>query len=119
MPCKHGRLADIKFEASEVMPGRHVDWMVIDITKDCETPEHADYFFSSSVSDKDPRFKTRSMMVGLNIGLMRIFKDSGEVELLQAMPEDDENKRFLRAATVLRKHWQKAEFPERAMFACG
>jgi len=101
------------------MPGRHVDWMLINITKDRETQEHADYFFSSSVTDKDPRFKSRSMIVGVNIGLLRIFKASGEVELPQAMPEDDENKRFARAVTVLRKHWQKAEFPERTVFACG
>jgi hypothetical protein len=93
--------------------------MLIDITKDSETPEHADYFFSSSVTDKDPRFKSRSMIVGVNIGLLRIAKASGKIEMLQAMPEDEGNKRFDRAASVLRRHWQKAEFPERTMFACG
>jgi hypothetical protein len=119
MPCRQGRKAKTGFGFHEITPGRHVDWMLINIIKDRETREHADYFFSSSVTDKDPRFKSRSMIVGVNIGLLRISKASGEVELLQAMPEDAENKRFARAATVLRKHWHKAEFPERTVFACG
>ena len=41
------------------------------------------------------------------------------VTLIEAMPEDDGDKRFTRAAAKIRQHWEAREFPERTMFACG
>ena len=43
----------------------------------------------------------------------------GEIELLQAMPEDHGEKRFRSAATKLKKHWEAGEIPKAIQFACG
>ena len=100
-------------------PGRSLDWMCIGILLDKDKSEYSDYFFEADVWDKDPRFKSRSMRVGTNRGLMRLHKDSGEIELLQAMPEDHDKKRFKSAATKLKTHWEAGEIPKATQFACG
>jgi len=99
--------------------GRSLDWMCIDLRRDVETEDYADYFFSSSVTDKDPRFTSRSMIVGHNVGLFRINKATGETELLYPMPEDEGERRYHSAASTIRKHWRGGKLPEMAMFACG
>ena len=104
---------------SEGKADRRLDWMCVDLRRDDETEAHADYFFSCSVSDKDPRFKSRWMVVGHNVGLLRIHKTTGETELLYPMPEDEGNRRYLSAASTIRKHWQTGKLPAVAMFACG
>ena len=120
VPCNGGGISVLRnFRPVEVEPGRHVDWMCIDLIKDKETEEHVDYFFSSTVTDKDPRFKSRSMIVGHNVGLVRIIKATGNTQLLYPMAEDDQKKRYARAVSVIRKHWKEGQFPERTMFACG
>ncbi|MHB1038660.1 MAG: hypothetical protein ACYC35_30175 [Pirellulales bacterium] len=98
---------------------RTVDWMCIVIEKVADTESHADYAFVSDVYEPDPRYRSRSMIVGQNRGRLRILKATGEITLLEAMPEDDNGKRFQRAARVIRRHWESREFPERTMFACG
>ncbi len=118
-PGSEGRRVDRTPRDHEQKPGRSVDWMCIGILLDKDKSEHADYFFEAVVWDKDPRFKSRSMKVGLNRGLMRLHKDTGEIELLQPMPEDDDNRRFKRAATKLVKHWEAGEIPKVTQFACG
>ena len=120
VPCSGGGISVLRnYNPPEVEPGRHVDWMCIDLTKDTETEAHVDYFFSSAVTDKDPRFKTRSMIVGHNVGLLRIIKATGETELLYPMADDDQERRYARAASVIRKHWEEGKFPQTALFACG
>lgn len=119
VPCSEGRRVDRTPRDHEVRPGRSVDWMCIGILLDKEKPDYADYFFESSVWDKDPRFKSRSMKVGVNRGLMRLNKGSGTIELLQPMPEDRDEERFRRAATKLKKHWEAGEIPKATQFACG
>ena len=103
----------------ERKPGRSVDWQSIGILLDKDKPAYADYFFEADVWDKDPRFKSRAMIVGTNRGLMRLHKDSGEIELLQPMPEDDNEKRFTSASRVLKRHWEAGEIPSATQFACG
>jgi hypothetical protein len=119
VPCSEGRIVDRTPRANERKPGRSVDWMCIGIILDKQTAEHADYFFESHVWDKDPRFKSRTMRVGTNRGLMRLDKESGEIELLQPMPEDHDNNRFNRASTKLKKHWDAGEIPKATQFTCG
>jgi hypothetical protein len=119
VPCCENRKVRRDRQDIQVQPGRHVDWMCIEIVKDKETAEYADYFFSSSVSDKDPRVQSRSMIVGHTVGLLRITKASGDVQILYAMPDDDEGRRFTKAASVVIKHWRLGEYPQRTMYACG
>ena len=98
---------------------RTVDWMCIGIEKIAETDDDAQYAFVSEVYEPDPRFRNRRMVVGQNRGVLRVAKATGEVTLVEAMPEDDDRKRFQRAAARIRKHWEAGEFPVRTMFACG
>lgn len=118
-PCSEGRKVDRTPRDHERKPGRSVDWQCIGILLDKDKSEYADYFFEADVWDKDPRFKSRSMKVGLNRGLMRLHKDSGEIDLLQPMPEDNDNRRFRSAAMKLKKHWQAGEIPKATQLACG
>ena len=98
---------------------RTVDWMCIGIEKIAETDEDALYAFVSDVYEPDPRYRSRSMVVGQNRGVLRVMKATGEVSLVEAMPEDDDGKRFQSAAARIRKHWKAGEYPVRTMFACG
>lgn len=41
------------------------------------------------------------------------------VTLVDAVPSDDGEERFLRACRVLVRHFEDGELPERTMFACG
>jgi hypothetical protein len=93
--------------------------MCLLIEKGKEMQAFADYFFIATVWDKDPRFRSRSMIVGETRGLLRLDKQTGAMELLYPMPEDKDERRFRSACAVLRRHWQDGELPEKTMFACG
>jgi hypothetical protein len=98
---------------------RTVDWMCIGIEKLSDTDTHVDYAFVSDVRERDPRYRSRSVIVGQNRGRLRIMKATGDVTLLEPMPGDEESKRFQRAAARIKKHWDAHEFPDKTMFACG
>jgi hypothetical protein len=119
VPCSEGRTVDRTPRNHERKPGRSIDWQSIGILLDNDKSAYADYFFEADVWDKDPRYKARSMRVGTNRGLMRLHKDSGVIELLQPMPEDDDEKRFRSASSKLAKHWKAGEIPKATQFACG
>lgn len=97
----------------------NIDWMCISLRKDREEENYADYFFSSAIYDKDPRMESRNIVVGHACGLFRIYKDNGNVELLRAMDGDEKNIRFMKAVSVIKKRWGKAEYPETDIYACG
>jgi hypothetical protein len=46
------------------------------------------------------------------LGLLRIPKHGGDVELLEAAPEDERSHHFLRAAAKLRKEREAGRFPD-------
>jgi len=93
--------------------------MCIGIEKIAETDADAEYAFLSDVYEPDPRFRSRMIVVGQNRGVLRVIKATGEVTLVEAMPEDEGEKRFARAAAKIRKHWEAREFPDKTTFACG
>jgi hypothetical protein len=93
--------------------------MLIEIVLDQEKNDYADYFFECGVWDKDPRYQSRTIKVGKNRGLIRLHKGSGEIELLQPMPEDANEQIFVRAACKIKQHWEAGEIPESTMYACG
>ena len=98
---------------------RRVDWMSIGIQLDKKTDSFADYIFIADVWDKDPRFVARSMIVGRNHGLFRLHLESGEIELLLPMEDDDEHRRFVSAAHKIKQHWDVGEIPQFSQYACG
>ena len=119
VPCKENRKQPSRTPTPDRQPGRSVDWMCIGITLDSKTKTHADYAFESMAWDKDPRFRSRSMIVGTTRGLMRLDRETGDITLLSPMPEDQGDTRFQRAARVVRRHWEAGELPEATQFACG
>lgn len=98
---------------------RRLDWMCVDIEKDSETEDEAHYFFTTTIWDKDPRFASRSMFVGVTRGLLAIRKESGEIALLHPMREDDNEKIFRRACQKIGQHWKSGELPDRTSYICG
>ena len=118
-PCGTGGRVDPIPRDHEVKPGRRLDWMCILLVLNKEKEGFADYFFETDVWDKDPRFMSRSMKVGTNRGLLRLNKESGQIELLQPMPEDDREQIFSRAARKIKQHWDNDELPEKTMYASG
>lgn len=94
--------------------------MCISIVKDKETSEFADFFFTSAVSEKDPRSASRWMCTGERRGLFRVHKADLRIELLFAMELDDERRCFDRAAAkVLSVYANEGAFPEKTQFAAG
>lgn len=94
--------------------------MSILIKMDKDKITHIDYIFICDVYTKDPRYKTRNIKIGENIGLFRIHKKTMDVELLLMM-EGDTNKRcFHKAATkILREYSSTNKYPENAYTAYG
>ena len=98
---------------------RSVDWMCIGIEKLAEAADSAQYAFLADVREPDPEYRSRTKVVGQNRGILRILKTTGEVTLVEPMPEDDADARFARAAAKIRKHWESGELPDKTMFASG
>jgi hypothetical protein len=106
-------------EGLERPAGRNLDGQYIRIEKNGESKEYADFVFCTDVRDKDPRYRSRSMRVGENRGLLRLYKDNGAIEILYPMHEDDDELILSRAALVLLKHWKSGEYPDETSFQCG
>jgi len=106
-------------ELTRMNQSRSVDWMCIGIEKITEGKDSAQYAFISDVRELDPNFRRRMIVVCQNQGVLEIAKATGEVTLIRAMPEDDGDKRFARAAAKIHKHWEAGEYPEKTLFASG
>ena len=98
---------------------RTVDSQCIVIEKHNETDNDATYRFVADIWEPDPEIRGRSRIAGQTAGLLRIIKSSGDVLLDQPMPEDTNDRRFSRAARKIKQHWDRNEYPEKTMFACG
>lgn len=93
--------------------------MCVGIEKIAEMDEVVQYVFVSDVREPNPKLRRRIMVIGQNQGVMQVTKATGEVTLIEVMPEDEGNVRFTRAAMKVRRHWEKGEFPNKTMFASG
>ncbi len=98
---------------------RSVGWMCIVIEKIAESDTDAEYAFIADVTEPNPRFRTGSIVVGHTRGVLNIAKATGEVTLVEAMPEDAGDVRFRKAAGKIQRHWEAGEFPDKTMYACG
>lgn len=98
---------------------RSLDWMCIGIEKIAESATDAQYAFVANVYEPDPQVGHKSRIVGQNRGVLKVAKATGEVTLVEAMPEDTDSKRFISAAHRVRQHWAAKEYPDKTMFACG
>ena len=76
--------------------------LCITITKLEESSLFADYTFA------DPETE---------VGVLRLNKSTGDVDLLQAASNDTSGIRFRSAATKLMLHWRDGEFPDKTFWA--
>ena len=51
------------------------------------------------------------------VGLLRISKATGETDVLQAVPGDDQGTYSIMATRKVVQHYQKGEFPEKTCWA--
>jgi hypothetical protein len=89
------------------------------IEKVDETPEEARYAFIADVYGADPAREGRGVRAGTTRGALSLSRAKGRIDLVQPMPEDDDNSRFADAAAKVHKHWQAGEYPEKTSFVCG
>lgn len=119
-PCVEGRTVRNRTADRVRRPQRRsIDWQLIEIVKHSETDDAVAYRFVADVWEPNPEVKGRSRIAGRAEGLMRIIKATGEVLLDKPMPDDTNERRFIRAARKIKQHWVSGEYPERTMFACG
>lgn len=94
--------------------------MSIFIEMENDKPTYVDYIFICDVHGKDPRYKSRNMVIGQNRGLFRIEKGTLDVKLLFAMEGDNNNGIFYRAASKVVTEYKNAhEFPRLTHYSCG
>ena len=74
----------------------------IDITKVTEDDNSATYSYTGAPGHR---------------GLLRIHKQTGEIEMLETSPGDEEGNFYARASAKLRKHWRAGRFPDKALWA--
>ncbi len=96
-----------------------LDIMCIPIKKVSEDNEIVEYQFAVDIYEPDPKRNGRFTIVGEAQGVFCLDKKSGEINLLDKMPGDKNNKRFLRASKCIQRHWEKGDYPDSTMFACG
>lgn len=97
-----------------------LDWMSILIELNANTTQHVDYLFKCNLYTKDPRYKSRNIIIGQNQGLLRLNKKNLEAKILLPMEYDTDNQVFYRAVSKIIKEYKSYnEFPKFTHFACG
>jgi hypothetical protein len=96
-----------------------IDSMCIPITKIDEDDSAVIYQFSATIWTGALEHPGRAKDTGTATGTLAIDKLTGAATLLDAMPNDDGDKRYLRACRVLARHFADGDLPDRTMFACG
>lgn len=96
-----------------------LDWQCIPITKENEQEGHCDYAFTAALYVRDPERRGRHKIQRHERGVLRIAKATGDIELIQPMPGDDNGRRAQSAARVVHRHWERGEYPQHTLFACG
>lgn len=91
----------------QILLAENQDWnnymaIYISITKLTDNNDFADYSFSDN--DKQS-------------GVLRLIKSSGKIELLTALPNDEKESFYQRAAYKVKKHWEAGELPEKTCWA--
>ncbi|MBD2093874.1 hypothetical protein H6F90_01730 [Trichocoleus sp. FACHB-591] len=91
---------------------KHLDAQCVGIVKVLEDEESADYIFYCSVWICNEALKGRLKIHQSNFGRARILKVSGEVEIIDPMPDDVGGRRASATASKLRQHWKLGNFPK-------
>ena len=75
----------------------------ISIKKVADEPDHADFEFE--------------MLESNGVGLLRVWKESGEIEALRELDPDPKRGFLARARRKLWLHWKAGEYPEQTCWA--
>ena len=96
-----------------------LDHQLIEIDRVANKSKYVEYSVSTTVWDIDPRFRSRYIRVGVAIGYLRLYKESGEIEVIYPVPGDDRGVIQNRAASVLTKAHLEGEYPVKTCYAAG
>jgi len=98
---------------------KRLDHQLIDIERITDKSSFAEYAVTTKVSDNDPRFRSRSIRVGTATGYIRLYKETGNFEVIYPVPGDDKGSIIKRAESVLRKAHIKNEYPIKTCYTSG
>ena len=119
IPCRENRSLFNDPEKNIRHFKKRLDHQLIDIERVSDKKDYAEYAVSTAISDIDPRFRSRNIRVGIATGYLRIYKDTGQIEVIYPVPGDDKESILRRAESVLRKAYANNEFPVKTCYASG
>lgn len=97
----------------------NLDWMLIIGVLNKNTKTYADYEVSSDIYTTDPRNSKRAIKSGTASALIRIYKETGEIDVLFPFPESANPKVLNRISSLIVKNHQKGIYPKDITCACG
>ena len=102
--------------------GVHVDSQCIDILKLKDCKLYVDYEVTSTLWDIDPRFRSRSIKAGsttgILTGILRLYKESGEVDIVYPILHD-KGVVLAKAKACLNRLFDKGEYPDKTGHYCS
>ena len=97
---------------------RRLDTQHIGIEKIRSEKLHIDYQIVATIRDNDPRHRSRSIVVGTFIGVVRLYKETGKICVVYPIMLD--NGQVLdRAKSVLIRAHQSGSYPDKTVYASG
>jgi|GEM_PF-2334843 len=103
----------------ELNSGEQLDWQLISAERNENSRSYVDYEVTSTAWADDPRHKSRAIKAGSATALIRLHKESGEVEILYPFPEAANSSILMAITHKLLKHHERQEYPEKVVYACG
>lgn len=98
---------------------KRLDHQLINIEQVSNQKNYAEYSVSTAIYDIDPRFRSRNIHVGIATGYVRIYKNTGQIEVIYPVPGDNKESILRRAESVLLKAYANNKFPVKICFASG
>lgn len=98
---------------------KRLDGQYIEISRISKSKNYFDYQVTSTIRDMDPRFRSRYIKAGSSTGIIRIYKETGNMEVIYPISLDTNDQNLLKAMSVLSKAFRKGELPEKTCYASG
>nr|WP_159063728.1 hypothetical protein [Thaumasiovibrio occultus] len=119
IPCSEHRVL-FNDESRNIRSYRkHLDGQHLGIEKIRATKHYVEYAVTSALWDNDPRFRSRKIKVGSSTGVLRIYTDSGQIDVVYPLSFDPEGRVLAKAKGKLLAAFHEGNLPEKTYFASG